>query len=202
MRAAQARSFTTAPLLRAGIAMIEAKTANQASLLRYLARAPARRDGDVGDSLRAAAEKIRAASRSLARLGEEDYAEDQLPRARVMGLEGHAAALYWSALAQLIPEDLGFPGRRLQGATDPVNCALNYVYGMLYARVWQAIVRAGLDPGVGIVHLAPRSGGALIYDLVEELRAPLADRTVLSLLSRGAVPTLRRGTEDSLTART
>ncbi|MGM0578706.1 MAG: hypothetical protein ACQEXJ_23490, partial [Myxococcota bacterium] len=33
-------------------------------------------------------------------------------------------------------------------------------------------------------------------------RAPLADRTVLSLLSRGAVPTLRRGTEDSLTART
>ena len=88
----------------------------------------------------------------------------------------------------MLPSNLEFPGRRRRRATDPVNLALNYSYAILYGAVWRAVARAGLDPGVGFLHLAPRSSGGLIYDLVEELRAPVVDRMVFSLLTRGWQP--------------
>lgn len=107
-----------------------------------------------------------------------------------MGYEGRAAALYWSSLAPLIPENLSFPGRRAQHATDPFNQAVNYVYGVLYEEVWKAIVHAGLDPYSGIMHGAERDQGSLIFDLIEEFRAPFGDRLVLGMLGRGFEPQL------------
>ena len=101
-----------------------------------------------------------------------------------MGYEGRAAALYWSALAQLVPEELAFPGRRTRHATDAFNQAVNYVYGVLYGEVWKAIVHAGLDPYSGIMHGSERDQGSLIFDLIEEFRAPFGDRLVLGMLGR------------------
>ncbi|PKN54686.1 MAG: CRISPR-associated endonuclease Cas1 [Deltaproteobacteria bacterium HGW-Deltaproteobacteria-14] len=84
--------------------------------------------------------------------------------------------------------ELGFPGRRTRGATDRANQALNYVYGVLYGEVWQAVVSYGLDPYFGVMHGSTQDNGSLVFDLVEELRAPFADRTVAALVGRGFVP--------------
>ena len=102
-----------------------------------------------------------------------------------MGHEGRAAAKYWGACARLIPKELAFPGRHTRHAVDAVNSAINYVYGMLYGEVWRAIVRAGLDPYFGVMHGAQRDQGSLVFDLIEEYRAPFGDRVVLGLLGRG-----------------
>jgi group II intron reverse transcriptase/maturase/CRISPR-associated endonuclease Cas1 len=202
VRARQARGVLTPRALRAGLDMIRAKVANQAALLRYLARAPSRRGAPVGAALESAAAEIRASEARLADV-EPDLAAfggDDLGAvsARLMGHEGRAAASYWTALGALVGPGLAFPGRRTRGASDPVNLALNYAYGILYAQVWRAVVTAGLDPGIGIVHQAPRSPGGLVYDLVEELRAPLADRVVFSLLGHGFLPAARPGDEPAL----
>ena len=106
-------------------------------------------------------------------------------RACGMGHEGHAAAKYWSSFAKLIPEDFAFPGRHTRHATDPVNSAINYVYGALYGEVWRAVVRAGLDPYFGILHGTDRDQGSLVFDLIEEYRAPFGDRLILSMVGRG-----------------
>jgi len=189
MRVLQARSLDLPPVRQAGVAMLEAKVSNQASLLRYLGRAPSRRGNGLGERLLAAADGIRDLAHRLEAEGLDGSGEDQgTLAARLMGYEGRAAALYWSALQELLPSELGFPGRVKQGAADPVNQALNYTYGILYGQVWRAVLRAGLDPGIGILHLAPRSSGGLVYDLIEELRAPLADRVVFSLIGRGWRP--------------
>lgn len=89
-----------------------------------------------------------------------------------MGFEGRAAAKYWGSFAILIPDKLSFPGRHTRHATDPVNSAVNYVYGMLYGEVWRAVIRAGLDPYFGIIHGTGRDQGSLVFDLIEEYRAP------------------------------
>lgn len=66
-----------------------------------------------------------------------------------------------------------------------MNSAVNYVYGMLYCEVWRAVIRAGLDPYFGIMHGTERDQGSLVFDLIEEYRAPFGDRVVLGMLGRG-----------------
>lgn len=176
-------------ILNVGIAMLAAKAGNQASVLKYFARYRKKQAQlAVHDELAKTAADIR----SLADLLKELDASSAGLRGTAMGYEGRAAALYWSSLARLIPEELSFPGRRTQHATDPFNQAINYVYGVLYGEVWKAIVHAGLDPYSGIMHGSERDQGSLIFDLIEEFRAPFGDRLVLGMLGRGFQPQLGR----------
>jgi len=105
-------------------------------------------------------------------------------REQLMGIEGRAAQRYWGAIRQLLPETYGWPGRRHRGATDPINAALNYGYGILYGQIERAIVLAGLDPYAGFVHADRPGKPSLVLDLIEEFRAPVVDRTVLALANR------------------
>jgi CRISPR-associated protein Cas1 len=66
-----------------------------------------------------------------------------------------------------------------------VNQAINYAYGMLYGEVWRAIAKVGLDPYFGVLHGSERDQGSLVFDLIEEFRAPFADRLVVAMIGRG-----------------
>ena len=72
-----------------------------------------------------------------------------------------------------------------------MNQCLNYAYGILYAEVWRALVGAGLDPYFGIIHGSEKGEASLVFDLIEEFRAPFADRPVLSICGRGFRPGIR-----------
>lgn len=176
-------------ILTVGLAMLAAKAGNQASVLKYFARSRKSHAGPaVHDALTKTAADIRCLSEMIDGL---DPASSGM-RSVAMGYEGRAAALYWSTLAHLVPEELVFPGRRTRDASDPFNQAINYVYGVLYGEVWNAIVHAGLDPYSGIMHGSERDQGSLIFDLIEEFRAPFGDRLVLGMLGRGFRPQIGR----------
>ncbi|GAB7387962.1 hypothetical protein BSNK01_17990 [Bacillaceae bacterium] len=110
-------------------------------------------------------------------------------RQKVLNCEALAAQHYWKGVKMLIGEkNREFPGRDPWSPSDPVNMMLNYGYGIIGARVLGAIVRTGLEPYAGFIH-ADRSGKlSLRYDLVEEFRAPIVDRVVLSMLAKGFKP--------------
>ena len=58
------------------------------------------------------------------------------------------------------------------------------------------------SPAVGVVHGGDRSDGSLVFDLIEELRAPMVDRRVWALVGRGWKPATHRGaTRTVLTVR-
>lgn len=103
----------------------------------------------------------------------------------VMGLEGAAASFYWKGVKAMLAGRVEFPGRRQRGTDDPVNMCFNYGYGMLYANVWGAVVLAGLEPFAGFLHVDRPGKPSLVLDLVEEFRAPVVDRAVISTLNRG-----------------
>jgi len=65
-----------------------------------------------------------------------------------------------------------------------VNSLLNYGYAVLQARVYLAVLRAGLEPQVSFLHALQKSKPTLTYDLMEEFRPQVVDRTVLTMLSR------------------
>lgn len=160
--------------------LIGAKLANQERLLRYYAKARARRTAPEGVRLREAADRIAALAAELPSI---DDGDPDAGRRKVFSVEGRAGAVYWTALKDVLGD--GFPGRTGRGATDPVNMALNYGYGVLYAATWSAVARAGLDPAVGVLHASTGDRGALVFDLVEPFRVPVVDRAVVGLVSRG-----------------
>jgi group II intron reverse transcriptase/maturase/CRISPR-associated endonuclease Cas1 len=196
LRARQAMRRSAPDVVEAGLRMLAAKVGNQAAVLRYFAKYRRKTAPDVHRGLVAASGEVRDLSRQLRALDPTAAGV----RSSAMGFEGHAAAIYWRALASLLPPGLEFSGRVLRGARDRVNQALNYVYGILYGEVWRAVTRAGLDPYFGLMHGSERDQGSLVFDLIEEFRAPFGDRLVLGAVGRGL--TLRQGRHGMLDTRT
>lgn len=161
------------------LAFARGKILNQAAFLRYLARN--RTETSVTADLRAAAEAVAGHTRRLDALSER--ALDDL-RGPLMAAEGSAAQAYWEALGTLVPAAYEWPGRQGRGAEDPVNQILNYGYGILYHRIEQAIMVAGLDPYGGFIHTDRPGKPSLTLDLIEEFRAPVVDRAVFGLVNR------------------
>ena len=67
---------------------------------------------------------------------------------------------------------------------DKVNALLSFVYTLLNHEVQSALETVGLDPYVGFLHTDRPGRASLALDMMEELRAYLADRLVLSLINR------------------
>jgi CRISPR-associated protein Cas1 len=100
------------------------------------------------------------------------------------GLEGIAAQSYFAALAALLPPVWGFAGRRYRPPTDPVNALLSFAYSLVLTRVTSALQVLGMHPGLGFFHVVRGARPALALDLMEEYRAALADRLVLSIIAK------------------
>lgn len=110
--------------------------------------------------------------------------------AELLGIEGTAARLYFSALPHLLPHAGELPGPTFTGLrtrrppTDAINCLLSFCYSLLTKEVLGACLVVGLDPYVGLFH-RPRFGRpALALDLAEEFRPLLADSVVLTLVNK------------------
>lgn len=111
-------------------------------------------------------------------------ADHEIIRGKLFSIEGRAAAAYWDISKTLLDEILVFEGRVGQGAQDLVNSLLNYGYAILYGKVWNAVLKAGLNPHISFLH-KPQSGKAtLIFDLTEEFRAQAVDRVVFSMINK------------------
>lgn len=104
------------------------------------------------------------------------------------GVEGAAAAAYFSALpAMIVGDEFSFSGRNRRPPEDPVNALLSFLYTLLKNDVQSALEGVGLDPAAGFLHTIRPGRPALALDLMEELRAPLCDRMAVSLLNRGQI---------------
>lgn len=106
-------------------------------------------------------------------------------RQSILGVEGNAAKLYFSVFEHLIlnPE-FPFTGRHKRPPKDMVNALLSFFYTILSLDVRSALESVGLDPFVGFLHVDRPGRPSLGLDLMEELRAYLVDRFVLSLINK------------------
>lgn len=166
-----------------GKAFARGKLANQVNLLRYVAKYRREAQPEVYQELREASLDLQDVAAELDRVRGTTLDE---VRAEIMGVEGRGAKRYWEALRRVVPAEANWPGRAHRGATDLVNCLLNYGYGILYGQVERAIVLAGLDPYGGYLHVDRPGKPSLTLDLIEEFRQMVVDRTVLGLLGRRA----------------
>ncbi len=102
--------------------------------------------------------------------------------------EATASRHYFRFLASVMPsEKWRFEARSFQPAQDYFNCILNYLYGMLYAQVELALVKVGIDPALGILHVDRYNRPPMVYDFIEPYRH-WAEIIALDLAIEDAVP--------------
>lgn len=154
------------------------------------------------------AQKLDGQRKNLTRVREADVTtfdrlREALDRAttieNVRICEAQAAALYWNAWSGV---SLRLRGRDLarmpahwaryasrasvltgapRAATNPVNALLNYFYSLLESESRLALLAAGLDPTLGVLHADQRNRDSFALDAMEPVR-PAVDAFVLDLL--------------------
>ncbi len=178
LRRAQHEATRHAPsALPVARAVVAAKIAGQRGVLRRALR-------DHGRNMPAEARSLTdTIQRQLADAARLALASPELDQLR--GLEGEAGAAYWRAFPHLIRNaDFTFAGRNRRPPRDPVNAVLSLLYSLLAADCRAAAETHGLDPQMGFLHRDRPGRMSLALDLMEEFRAPLADRLALSLINR------------------
>jgi CRISPR-associated protein Cas1 len=161
--------------------IVSGKVINQVNLLKYLLKS--HRDPGQRSTVLHIISLIETIRREGAALALFDKDLDTL-RGKLFAIEGRCAALYWDALRVLLSKVMVVPGREGKGASDLFNSLLNYGYGILYARVWQAVSAQRLNPHISYLHSDQPEKPTLVFDLVEEFRQDAVDRCVIAMLGR------------------
>ncbi|MFC2265244.1 MAG: CRISPR-associated endonuclease Cas1 [Prevotella conceptionensis] len=113
-----------------------------------------------------------------------DIVNDIAPTLR--GWEGLASKIYFATINASIPPQYRFESRSQHPATDVANALLNYGYGLLYGKIEGEMIKAGIDPYVGIMHRDDYNRPVLVYDVIELYRI-WVDYVVYSLLAQNVV---------------
>ena len=82
-----------------------------------------------------------------------------------MGLEGAASTAYFSCLSRLVPPEGAFDGHSRRPPKDLANAALSYEYAILPAECTGALLAAGLEPSLGVLHASTDKRPSLSLDL-------------------------------------
>ncbi len=154
---------------------IYGKLCNSRNILRRFIR-------DYPDySARAQIENV---SEKLRRLALKTTSPPEIDTLR--GLEGDGAQEYFSVFSNLIlsiEPYFKFKNRNRRPPTDPINAMLSLGYTLLSNDCAAALEGVGLDPAIGFLHTLRPGRNSLALDLMEEMRAYMVDRLVLSLIN-------------------
>lgn len=132
------------------------------------------REGNKSESFSEAIDEL---NRLEKRLSKEDNVDS------VRGIEGRAAAVYFSVFSEMIKGDFCFEKRNKRPPKDPINAMLSFGYVLLANDIYSAIASIGLDPYMGFLHRLRYGRPSLALDLMEEFRILFVDRLVLSIVN-------------------
>jgi|LSQX01.1.fsa_nt_gb CRISPR-associated protein Cas1 len=106
--------------------------------------------------------------------------------AGLRGWEGAASRIYFEMINEFLPEGYKMTGRSQHPALDITNCLLNYAYGILYGKIEGSLIKAGIDPYVGVFHRDDYNRPVLVFDIIERYRV-WADYVCFSLVMQEVI---------------
>ncbi len=162
--------------LHLGKLFISGKIFNSKNILRRFIR-----DNGMDENVEYAAKLLDRSRKNVAKAESMDV---------LRGEEGRAANVYFGVFDHLIlnqKSEFSFDGRSRRPPKDEVNAMLSFIYTLIANEVAAALESVGLDPYVGFMHTLRPGRASLALDMMEELRAYLGDRLVLSIINRKQV---------------
>ncbi|MDY5729953.1 MAG: type I-C CRISPR-associated endonuclease Cas1c [Eubacteriales bacterium] len=118
----------------------------------------------------------------------------------IRGFEGAIAKEYFDCFDECIlkqKQDFYFHGRSKRPPMDRVNAMLSFLYTLLAHDVSSALLCVGIDSYVGFFHADRPGRASMALDMMEEFRAYLVDRTVISLINLNIIDAVDFETKES-----
>ena len=143
--------------------IIEEKIKNQLALIGHIAK----ERNNEGLHVQNIREKF---SKYLLRINESETTDALDLANQLRGWEANASKLLFRFISINLPKDFQFERRSKRPAKDPFNATLNYCYGILYNKIEAMMIRAGLDPHIGIFHKDQHNRPVLVFDVIELFR--------------------------------
>lgn len=173
--------------------IISGKIKNQMNLIKYFHKYHKEYYESLNSKYNEVIPKIKNILNELKMLeGNENYENN------IINLEAQGAELYWAYIRELTKDDkINFTHRERHGATDIVNCMLNYGYAILYARIWQAVLSKKMNPTISVIHKPQAGKPTFVYDIIELFRTQAIDRVVISLIQKKEPLKLKQGLLDN-----
>ncbi|MCF8229534.1 MAG: CRISPR-associated endonuclease Cas1 [Bacteroidales bacterium] len=106
--------------------------------------------------------------------------------ASIRGWEGASSRIYFERISAILPDEYKFRIRSKHPALDIFNCLLNYGYGVLYGKIEGALIKAGIDPYVGVFHRDDYNRPVLVFDIIELYRV-WVDYVVINLCTQKVI---------------
>lgn len=157
------------------------KIANQQALLLML---PESKNEDTNNVRQQAIDRLETLRSKIEEIEEPQLVGDVASTLR--GFEGMASKAYFDTINLSMPDEFKFEGRSQHPAMDPFNAFLNYGYGILYGRIEGDLIRAGIDPYIGILHRDEYNRPVLVFDVIEIYRIWI-DYVVCNLMMQKVV---------------
>lgn len=161
--------------LKIARSIVTGKIRNEISFMQRIKR----KSGKDGKALEDAIKSVKQNLSDAEKTGSVDS---------LRGYEEMAARSYFDVFAQnIIPDWAEFKCRSKNPPRSNVNAVLSFLYTLLMYRVQSAIESQGLDPCVGNLHALNYGKTALVFDLMEEFRSPVADTVCCALFNLGTL---------------
>ena len=154
--------------------MLSGKLANSRNYLLKSARGA---DECNAASLRKASEELSEAHNKLLLARDIDS---------MRGIEGAAASIYFRVFDDLLKtpgSEMKFVRRSRRPPENRINALLSFAYMLLKNDVQSALESVGIDPAAGYLHTLRPGRPSMALDLMEEMRSPLCDRFIVSLVN-------------------
>jgi CRISPR-associated protein Cas1 len=138
--------------------------------------------------MRIDAAKLGRASEALKTAAACAYDADNADMLR--GIEGESANTYFFVFDDMIlqqKDEFYYRSRSRRPPMDNVNALLSFTYALLTSMCVGALETVGLDPYAGFFHTERPGRCSLALDLIEEFRACLGDRFVLTMINRRVI---------------
>jgi group II intron reverse transcriptase/maturase/CRISPR-associated endonuclease Cas1 len=193
---AQLEAYKNGKGLKLARKMIYGKISNQLNLIKYYGKYNVQKSKTFAEKIAETNATIKTHAKKVKKLDDDNL---DTFRQSLFGIEGQASARYWETMQLLINKKAPFEGRERQGATDLVNCMLNYGYGILYSRISEALVKARLNLNLSYLHKPEKDRPSLVYDLIEEFRQQAVDRAVFAIIAKNSNLKVTEGQLDERT---
>ena len=161
--------------------LVKNKTQNQLKLLKYYAKYHRKKNSFACDTLESCITDMIAKLEEFPR--EDGY---ETLRKKLFLWEAQFALIYWRGVRAMLSEtEYPFAEREYQNATGIVNQMLNYGYALLESKVMRTIHTWQLSPNTSYLHAIDGIDPTLCFDLMEQYRAFVVDRSVIAIITRG-----------------
>lgn len=136
------------------------------------------------DNILKAIEKIKIESKKLKLCNNIDS---------IRGIEGNIASIYFGVFDDMLKiddESMLFKKRSKRPPENNCNALLSLLYTLFTINITSALESFGLDSSCGFMHSLKSGRASLSLDLIEEFRAPIIDKFIITIINRKQITSI------------